>query len=248
MNPDLEEALFALALEKPPEQRAAFLDAVCGGDPARRRSLDELLAAHDQPHALLPACDSPRAAQSDSPALPPAPTQPGRPPEAADEAVGKTVGRYKLLEKIGEGGCGVVYVAEQTEPMRRRVALKVVKLGMDTKAVVALFEAERQALAMMDHPNIAKVLDAGAVGGPAWANDGSDPGISHQQAGISPGRPYFVMELVRTNSITKQGRPLSVAPPSNTRAMFGCSIKARGGRSALMLWMNVRHSRSPFLE
>ena len=83
-------------------------------------------------------------------------------PEAPDEAVGKTIGRYKLLERVGEGGCGVVYVAEQTEPVRRRVALKVIKLGMDTKQVVARFEAERQALAMMDHPNIAKVLDAGA--------------------------------------------------------------------------------------
>ncbi len=93
------------------------------------------------------------------------------------------VGRYKLLEKVGEGGCGVVYVAEQTAPMRRRVALKVIKLGMDTKQVVARFEAERQALAMMDHPNIAKVLDAGHA--------------------PDTGRPYFVMELVRGIRITE---------------------------------------------
>jgi serine/threonine protein kinase/WD40 repeat protein len=99
-----------------------------------------------------------------------------------DESVGQTLGRYKLLEKLGEGGCGVVYVAEQTEPVRRRVALKVIKLGMDTKAVVARFEAERQALAMMDHPNIAKVLDAGTT---------------------ETGRPYFVMELVRGIRITE---------------------------------------------
>jgi serine/threonine protein kinase len=98
-----------------------------------------------------------------------------------DEAVGQTLGHYKLLERIGEGGCGVVYVAEQSEPVRRRVALKVIKLGMDTKSVVARFEAERQALAMMDHPNIAKVLDAGAT---------------------EKGRPYFVMELVRGIRIT----------------------------------------------
>jgi tetratricopeptide (TPR) repeat protein len=103
------------------------------------------------------------------------------PAEPADESVGQTIGRYKLLEKVGEGGCGVVYVAEQTEPMRRRVAVKVIKLGMDTKAVVARFEAERQALAMMDHPNIAKVFDAGAT---------------------ETGRPFFVMELVRGISIT----------------------------------------------
>jgi serine/threonine protein kinase len=81
--------------------------------------------------------------------------------ERTDEAVCRKIGRYKILEKVGEGGCGAVYVAEQTEPVRRRVALKVIKLGMDTKQVVARFEAERQALAMMDHPNIAKVLDAG---------------------------------------------------------------------------------------
>ena len=83
--------------------------------------------------------------------------------DAPDEAVGQTLGRYKLLERVGEGGCGVVYIAEQTEPVRRRVALKVIKLGMDTKEVIARYEAERQALAMMDHPNIAKVLDAGTT-------------------------------------------------------------------------------------
>jgi serine/threonine protein kinase len=86
------------------------------------------------------------------------------------------IGRYKLLEQIGEGGFGVVFLAEQREPVVRKVALKVIKLGMDTRAVVARFEAERQALAMMDHPNIAKVLDAGAT---------------------ESGRPYFVMELVK---------------------------------------------------
>jgi serine/threonine protein kinase/WD40 repeat protein len=99
-----------------------------------------------------------------------------------DQAVGQTIGRYKLLEKVGEGGCGVVYVAQQNEPVRRRVALKVIKLGMDTKQVVARFEAERQALAMMDHPNIAKVFDAGTT---------------------ENGRPYFVMELVRGIKITE---------------------------------------------
>src|SRR5206468_1941957 len=92
------------------------------------------------------------------------------------------IGRYKLLEQIGEGGCGVVYMAEQKEPVRRRVALKVIKLGMDTKQVIARFEAERQALALMDHPNIARVFDAGAS---------------------EAGRPYFVMELVRGIKITE---------------------------------------------
>ena len=108
---------------------------------------------------------------------------PGRPmarPRAIEKA-GDHIGRYKLLEQIGEGGCGVVYIAEQEEPIRRRVALKVIKLGMDTKQVIARFEAERQALAIMDHPNIAKVFDAGAT---------------------DTGRPYFVMELVPGARIT----------------------------------------------
>src|SRR5690349_22023872 len=92
------------------------------------------------------------------------------------ENLGERIGRYKLLQRIGEGGCGAVYMAEQEEPVRRRVALKVIKLGMDTRSVIARFEAERQALALMDHPNIAKVLDAGAT---------------------ETGRPFFVMELVK---------------------------------------------------
>src|SRR5216110_191387 len=98
------------------------------------------------------------------------------------EGPGTVIGRYKLLEKLGEGGFGAVYVAEQKEPVKRRVALKIIKLGMDTRQVIARFEAERQALALMDHPNIAKVFDAGAT---------------------ETGRPYFVMELVRGIPITR---------------------------------------------
>ena len=149
--PPREEALFQLAPEKPAEKRPAFLDAVCEGDAALRSRLDALLAAHEQPDLLLETQAQPvRTIKLDL-------------AHAPDEAVGQTLGRYKLLERVGEGGCGVVYVAEQTEPVRRRVALKVIKLGMDTKQVVARFEAERQALAMMNHPNIAKVLDAGTT-------------------------------------------------------------------------------------
>jgi serine/threonine protein kinase/DNA/RNA endonuclease YhcR with UshA esterase domain len=165
-----EQALFTLASAKPVAERAAFLDRECGEDKALRARLEALLAAHEQSEPILD--DSDRHAKatmklefSDSP----------------DENIGQRIGRYKILEKIGEGGCGVVCVAEQTEPVRRRVALKVIKLGMDTKQVVARFEAERQALAMMDHPNIAKVLDAGAT---------------------ETGRPYFVMELVRGIRLT----------------------------------------------
>ena len=152
MNPSREEFLFQLALTKPAAERAAWLDRECSDDKALRARLEALLAAHEQPETLL-------ATQAEA----------ARPTikidfaDAPDEAVGQTLGRYKLLEKIGEGGCGMVYVAEQKEPVRRKVALKVIKLGMDTKQVVARFEAERQALAMMDHPNIAKVLDAGTT-------------------------------------------------------------------------------------
>src|SRR4051812_22301205 len=167
-----EEALFAAVLAKSTAERAAFLDGACRGDPALRARLEALLAAHDQPDEL-PATAvkiGPRGTLKIEIAG-----------EPTDESIGQKIGRYKILEKVGEGGCGVVYVAEQTEPVRRRVALKVIKLGMDTKQVVARFEAERQALAMMDHPNIAKVLDAGTT---------------------DLGRPYFVMELVRGIKIT----------------------------------------------
>jgi WD40 repeat protein/serine/threonine protein kinase len=145
--------------------QAAFLDRACGTDEALRRRLNDLLAA-DQNAGPTPAA----AASIPTVAQP------------HEQALGERIGRYKLLQKIGEGGCGMVYMAEQEEPVRRRVAFKVIKLGMDTKQVVARFNAERQALAMMDHPNIAKVLDAGAT---------------------ETGRPYFVMELVRGIKITE---------------------------------------------
>ena len=170
MNPNREELLFQLALTKSADERAEFLDRECRGDAALRARLEALLTAHEQPDTLL-------ATQTDTAR----PTIKLDLADAPDEAVGQTLGRYKLLERVGEGGCGVVYVAEQTEPVRRRVALKVIKLGMDTKQVVARFEAERQALAMMDHPNIAKVLDAGTT---------------------DVGRSFFVMELVRGIRIT----------------------------------------------
>src|SRR5580658_2185745 len=159
-----EETLLGLALELPAGKRPAFLDALCDGDAALRQRLEALLAAHKRSNPLPPLAATPSIRATIKLDL----------AAADDEVVGKTIGRYKILEKIGEGGGGEVYVAEQTEPVRRRVALKVIKLGMDTKQVIARFEAERQALAMMDHPNIAKVLDAGAT---------------------ETGRPFFVMEL-----------------------------------------------------
>jgi len=120
MNPSPEAALFALALAEPAEKRAAFLDLMCEGDAALRSRLDALLAAHEQPDTLL-------ATQTEAPR----PTIKLDLTDAPDEAVGQTLGRYKLPERVGKGGCGAVYVAEQTEPVRRRVVLKVIKLGMD---------------------------------------------------------------------------------------------------------------------
>ena len=145
MKPSRKEKLFELALEQPAEKRNAFLDAACGEDEDLRRDVEALLAAHEQPPEVLPHGQ----ATADIP-----------PERSHAEGPGAVIGRYKLLEKVGEGGFGVVYVAEQKRPVKRRVALKIIKLGMDTKQVVARFEAERQALALMDHPNIAKVLDA----------------------------------------------------------------------------------------
>src|SRR5438874_9366981 len=144
-----EEAVFLEALQKTsPDSRADFLNQACSGDNARRKSIELLLKAHERAGDFL---HGPAAC-------------PGTIDQTTIERIGCQIGRYKLLEQVGEGGMGVVYVAEQTEPVRRRVALKIIKPGMDTKQVIARFEAERQALAMMDHPHIAKVLDAGTIG------------------------------------------------------------------------------------
>ena len=168
-NPHQREvAAFEAALQLPPERREAYLDQACGDDLDLRRRVGSLLKAHQSETDLI---EPPAATLGSSFPRELLPT----------EKPGDRIGRYKLLQQIGEGGCGVVYMAEQEEPIRRRVALKVIKLGMDTKSVIARFEAERQALALMDHPNIAKVLDAGAT---------------------ETGRPYFVMELVRGVKIT----------------------------------------------
>lgn len=158
---DRVESVFNAAVEKDtPTQRGAYLDGACGDDADLRMKVEALLDAHDKAGTFLVS------------------------PEVNDpeEGPGTRIGRFKILQKIGEGGFGVVYMAEQEEPIRRKVALKIIKLGMDTKQVIARFEAERQALALMEHANIAKVFDAGAT---------------------ETGRPYFVMELVKGVPITK---------------------------------------------
>src|SRR5262249_49459049 len=158
--------IFAQALEiESAAERAAFLDRACGNNPSLRAEVEALLCASQKTGNIL---DLPgNAATTDLPAA---------------EQPGMRVGPYKLLEPIGEGGRGAVWMAEQSEPIQRRVALKVIKEGMDSRQVLARFEAERQALALMDHPNIAKVHDAGRT---------------------TSGRPYFVMELVKGQPITK---------------------------------------------
>jgi len=169
-QPNREVAVLNAALELRPAERAAYLDQACAGDSALRQQVEALLHAHEQAEDFLE--------------IPPDDfnfKKTAHLPVVITEKPGTKIGHYKLLQQVGEGGCGVVYMAEQEEPVRRRVALKVIKLGMDTKQVIARFEAERQALALMDHSNIAKVLDAGAT---------------------ETGRPYFVMELVRGIRIT----------------------------------------------
>ncbi len=168
-SPNRDVEMFTEAIQLPADQRAAYLERACAGDVKLRQQVEALLNSHDSIGDFLE--ESPQKTAKEI-----------RSPISVGEKAGDHIGRYKLLQQIGEGGCGVVYMAEQEEPVRRRVALKIIKPGMDTKNVVARFEAERQALALMDHPNIARVFDAGAT---------------------ASGRPYFVMELVRGVKITE---------------------------------------------
>jgi serine/threonine protein kinase len=161
------EAIFHEALERASAERDAFVAERCAGDKSLQQEVQRLLAADEEAGAYFEPPRSPEI-EAELARLKP-------------EEVGDVIGPYKLMEQIGEGGFGTVWVADQERPVRRRVALKIIKMGMDTKEVIARFEQERQALAMMDHPHIAKVLDAGAT---EW------------------GRPYFVMELVRGIKIT----------------------------------------------
>jgi serine/threonine protein kinase/WD40 repeat protein len=165
LNP---ETVFAQAIEiDSPEDRAAFLDQACGNDPELRREVENLVVDHFRAGKFLENPAARIVATGDE--------------QPVSEGPGTQIGPYKLLEQIGEGGFGVVFMAEQHHPVRRKVALKVIKPGMDSRAVIARFEAERQALALMDHPNIAHVFDGGET---------------------PTGRPYFVMELVRGIPIT----------------------------------------------
>src|SRR5437660_374366 len=162
------EAVFFAALEKAsPQERSEYVETVCAGDPELRRRVQDLLQCHDEIEGPL---DAPPVAEVVRLRLP------------TCEQPGTVIGPYKLLKQIGEGGMGTVFLAEQSHPVQRKVAVKVIKPGMDSHQVIARFEVERQALAVMDHVNIARVLDAGTTEG---------------------GRPYFVMELVQGAPITQ---------------------------------------------
>src|SRR5438876_2022585 len=170
-DPNRAKAIFLEALENhAPDQWPAFLDQACAGQPELRGRVEVLLAAHREAGTVQ------HQAHAQGPAAPPSDVR------GAVEAPGTVIGPYKLLQQIGEGGMGTVWMAEQTQPVQRKVALKVIKAGMDSRQVIARFEAERQALAMMDHVNIARVFDGGTT---------------------ESGRPYFVMELVNGVPITK---------------------------------------------
>jgi serine/threonine protein kinase len=213
------ETIFNEALAMPSAaERAGYLSGACGADADLRAKVERLLQAHERSGGFLPSEPGDVAT-----VLAPLPLS---------EGPGSVIGRYRLLQQIGEGGMGVVYMAEQEHPVRRKVALKVIKLGMDTRQVIARFEAERQALALMDHPNIAKVLDAGSTESSAGCQPARSPtasqrtlepssaldGANAPQAGspalpqtdnlrqeltTGTGRPYFVMELVRGVPITE---------------------------------------------
>ena len=195
-EPDLK-AIFCEALDRSAgAERSAYLDGACRDDATLRLQLDSLFKAHEEAGGFLGSSakaagggERPAAALvSDMDATLDRSSEPeGEPaigvcPPVIAEQPGTMIGPYKLLQKIGEGGMGAVFMAEQEKPVRRKVALKVIKPGMDTAQVIARFEAERQALAIMDHPHIARVLDAGAT---------------------ETGRPYFVMELVKGVPITE---------------------------------------------
>ena len=169
-DPTPLEAIFFAALDKPAAERGSYLAEACGSDADLRRRVERMLTAQRDAASFLET--PPSAIGEGSPTMDQAPL----------EKPGTQIGPYKLLQQIGEGGMGVVYMAEQHEPVKRRVALKIIKPGMDTRQVIARFDAERQALSLMDHPNIAKVLDAGTT---------------------DTGRPYFVMELVKGVPIAK---------------------------------------------
>ena len=234
-NPEANDLFLQVRELGCPEERRARLDQACAGRPALRDQVEALLGASERagdflerPPLALADCGEPSSGHPDG-----SPDQPAgiASPEPRGEGASPRIGPYKLLQPIGEGGMGVVYLAEQEQPVRRQVALKIIQPGLDSRQVIARFEAERQALALMDHPNIAKVLDAGTVVNPKSEtrnpkqiqstkseirneSGGDVSGLSaldfglvsdfgFRASGFPPGRPYFVMELVKGVPLTR---------------------------------------------
>src|SRR5688500_4965550 len=200
--PQSLKELFLDALAQPAEGRAEWLSQACPDD-GLRRQVELMLAAHEAPQSVLDQV------------APPADPHATELYTATSVVPGVTIGPYKLLQPLGEGGMGVVYMAEQTKPVERRVALKIIKPGMDTRQVIARFEAERQALALMDHPNIAKVLDAGTTG-----------------TGTKSAAPTFVHSAVANHQARQaQAAPANSASDLGTFAMGVASEPEFGQRT-----------------
>ncbi len=217
-RPQIDEAeIFAVASAMPVEDRGAYFDAACGEDLALRARIERLVGSHEASGFMKAPSVTPEIEEQMARLKP--------------EEAGEMIGPYKLREEIGEGGFGTVWVADQEQPMRRRVALKIIKMGMDTKDVIARFEQERQALAMMDHPNIAKVLDAGAT---------------------KYGRPFFVMELVKGMPITRVlrrgGAEHARAAGAFLRRLFGDQSRAPEGRDSPRHQAVERHGHAPWRQ
>jgi eukaryotic-like serine/threonine-protein kinase len=185
-TPELKlRSVFNEALDRPKgPARLGYLDEACGGDELLRGQVEALLAAHEKSGSFLKTSDRPAQMfeGTPDPTTDQHVTEQPKTDQPATEKLGTKIGPYKLVQQLGEGGMGTVFLAEQAEPVKRRVALKLIKPGMDSAQVLRRFEAECQALALMDHSNIAKVLDAGTT---------------------ADGRPYFVMELVKGVPITR---------------------------------------------
>jgi serine/threonine protein kinase len=187
-DPQRVQAIFLTVVESPDEQREALLDRECDCDSDLRKRVEALLKAHDEPGSLIDGIPHGLEIKESW---------------SATEKAGMAAGSYKLLQELGEGGMGVVYMAEQSQPVRRKVALKILKPGLDSRKIVARFEAELQALALMDHPNIAHVFDAGTTGDTSRHTPCAEASDGTRSVPATFGRPYFVMELVKGIPITK---------------------------------------------
>ncbi len=220
----VKDIFLAAAEQSGPREREEYLRAACGGDAALRRRVEALLHRHEQAGGFLetPAF---HAATLSSPDVVPT------------EVAGTRVGPYQLLEQIGEGGMGTVWMAEQQEPVRRKVALKIIKPGMDSRLVVARFEAERQALALMDHPNIARVFDGGTMGEsePRALASGGTPSLTVGALTAGPTSSWSWSRARRSRAPVTSGSSRSASACScSFRSARPCNTRIRRGSSTVM--------------